>query len=331
MNQATSRVPILVSLAGVALVGFVLFLLQWAAPVVTPIMLAMYLAALAAPLFIWMSKRGWATGWSLVALVGVIALVFVGLGLLLWLAANRLSAGLSLYGGQIATQLAAVLADAPQAADNASAILNATLVYFVSAVVDVAGTLVFSTVVVALVLLEMPRLRALLDGKLRDRPFFHAAPALADTAVQYFLIRTRLNVFTGLAAFVMFWLLGIDYALLWGVLVFALSYVPYIGLVVASVPPVILALAEHGPMRALIVVSGVLIINVAIENVVAPVYTGRGLSLSPLVVFIAFFFWAWLLGPIGALLAMPITVLMLLVLQQDERTLWLAQIIGNER
>ena len=105
MNQATSRVPILVSLVGVALVGFVLFLLQWAAPVVTPIMLAMYLAALAAPLYIWMSKRGWATGWSLAALVGVIALVFVGLGLLLWLAANRLSDGLSLYGGQIAAQV----------------------------------------------------------------------------------------------------------------------------------------------------------------------------------------------------------------------------------
>ena len=84
-------------------------------------------------------------------------------------------------------------------------------------------------------------------------------------------------------------------------------------------------------LGALLVVIGVTVINVSVENIVAPVYTGRGLSLSPLVVFIAFFFWAWLLGPVGALLAMPITVLIMLILQGDERTRWLARIVGNER
>ena len=103
--------------------------------------------------------------------------------------------------------------------------------------------------------------------------------------------------------------LGVDYALLWGLMAFILSYVPYIGLFTAAVPPTILALAEHGLTRALIVVVGVILINLAIENIVEPQLTGKTLKLSPTVVVLSFFFWAWLLGPTGALLSMPITTL----------------------
>lgn len=326
--------PIVLSTAGLALFGLLLVLLQWAAPVVTPIMLALYMAALAAPLYVWMTKRGWASGWALAALVGVIVVIFIGLGILLLLSADRLRTGLGVYGGQIADQLAVLEIDTVAGAGVESRIggsLSGVLLFFVAAVAKVAGTLVFSTMVVALLLLEIPRLRNLFAGPLADKPIMSVLPTLADTAVQYFLIRTRLNVFTGFGAFLGFWLLGVDYAWLWAILVFALSYVPYIGLLVASVPPVILAFAEYGLVRALLVIVAVAVINVGIENILAPVYTGRGLNLSPLIVFVAFFFWAWLLGPVGALLAMPITVLMLLAFEQDERTGWLAQLIGSAR
>ena len=67
-----------------------------------------------------------------------------------------------------------------------------------------------------------------------------------------------------------------------------------------------------------------------IENVLEPGYTGKRLSLSPTIVFLSIFFWSWLLGPVGALLSMPITVLLLLVFENNEDTLWLAKIIGSE-
>ncbi|HSN78344.1 MAG TPA: AI-2E family transporter, partial [Anaerolineae bacterium] len=79
-----------------------------------------------------------------------------------------------------------------------------------------------------------------------------------------------------------------------------------------------------------IVVIGVTLINLLIENVLEPAYTGKRLSLSPTIVFLSVFFWSWLLGPVGALLSMPITVLLLLVSRHTEGTLWLAKIIGNE-
>jgi predicted PurR-regulated permease PerM len=124
-------------------------------------------------------------------------------------------------------------------------------------------------------------------------------------------------------------ILGVDYPLLWGVLAFFLSYIPYIGLLTAMIPPALLALAELGWIQALIVVIAITAMNLAVENILEPGYTGKQLQLSPTVVFFSFFFWAWLLGPAGALLSMPITVLLLLVFQRDESTRWLAQIIDR--
>ena len=96
------------------------------------------------------------------------------------------------------------------------------------------------------------------------------------------------------------------------------------------IPPALLALAESGWLQALIVVIAITAMNLTVENVLEPGYTGKRLQLSPTVVFLSFFFWAWLLGPIGALLSMPITVLLMLVSQRDEGTRWMAQIIGRE-
>src|SRR5918993_379698 len=86
------------------------------------------------------------------------------------------------------------------------------------------------------------------------------------------------------------------------------SFVPYIGLVLAVAPAVVLALAEFGADRALLVAAGVTVINVLAENLLSPMMMGRGLNLSPTVVFLSFILWAWLLGGPGAFLAVPITL-----------------------
>ena len=81
-----------------------------------------------------------------------------------------------------------------------------------------------------------------------------------------------------------------------------------------------------------IVLSGIaIVINLAIENIVEPQLTGKQLKLSPTAVFISFFFWGWLLGPIGVFLSMPITVMIMLVLDSSEETAWAARLIGASR
>lgn len=325
------------ALAGLALVGLVLLLMHLAAPVLVPVLFAFYLAALALPAFGWLQRRGVKRGVALLVLIAILVGGGIALILLVLTSVRHLQAGLQTYSTELAAkaaELEAVLARAgiqPGESGQAGAAAASVLSSLLRAIVDVASNAVVSLVVVAFFLLESQRLLQILrSDSVRNLPFLGEAPQLAHTAVRYFGIRTRLNLLTGTGVSIVCFLVGVDYPLLWGALAFVLSYIPYIGLFTAMIPPTLLALAEKGWLQALVVVITITALNLTVENVLEPGYTGRQLQLSPTVVFLSFFFWAWLLGPIGALLSMPITVMLLLVCQRDESTRWLAQIIGRE-
>jgi AI-2 transport protein TqsA len=146
--------------------------------------------------------------------------------------------------------------------------------------------------------------------------------------VLQFGLRAIVNLVTGAGITVMLFLLGVDFALLWGILTFFLSFVPYIGLVLAVTPAVVLALAEFGVTRAVLVIVGVIVINILAENVLSPMMMGRGLNISPTIVFLSFIIWAWLLGGPGAFLALPITLFVAVMFDTFPETRWLASLIG---
>jgi predicted PurR-regulated permease PerM len=102
---------------------------------------------------------------------------------------------------------------------------------------------------------------------------------------------------------------GVDHALLWAVLSFLLSFVPNIGFVLSMLPPMLLALLSGGWVSALIVFAGYQLINTLLDNIIGPRYIGRQLRISALLSFLSVIFWAWVLGPTGAILAVPLTVL----------------------
>ena len=330
--------PITRVLAGAALVGFYLILVHLAAPVLVPILFAFFLIALALPVFQWLQRRGLKRGLALFLLVALLLAVGLGLLLLALISVKSLQSGMAANSDESSakiSELAAVLAssgvDLSSVSEQLAALSAAVLAGFLSALVAIISTGMTSLVIVAFFLLESERFMNIVrTGVIKDRPMLSQLPAVAQTAVQYFSIRARLNLITGAGVTLICLLLGVDYPLLWGVVAFFLSFVPYIGLVIAMIPPTLLALAEFGWVQALIVVIGVTAINLLIENVLEPSYTGKRLSLSPTVVFLSVFFWSWLLGPVGALLSMPITVLLLLVFKNTESTLWLAKIIGKE-
>jgi predicted PurR-regulated permease PerM len=329
--------PLARLLLAVALTGLVLVLIHWAADVLTPLMVAFFLLALAMPSYRWLQARGVKQGLALLLLI--VALI-VGGGLLLalvLLAAGRLQTGLAAYGEQLVSRfqdVEAALAERgiePGGSGWAAASASGLLGGLLAAIVDVASGAIVSLVIVAFFLLESSRfIRILKSDRVRVLPVLGEVPRVARTAVQYFGIRTRLNLVTGAGVSALCLILGVDYPLLWGVTAFFLSYIPYIGLATAMIPPALLALAEFGWVQALIVVVAITAINLLIENILEPGYTGRQLQLSPTVVFFSFFFWAWLLGPAGALLSMPITVLLLLVFRSEEGTRWMADLIDRD-
>lgn len=330
--------PITRSLLGVALIGFVLMLLHLATPILTPILFAFFLVAMAISPFRWLLARGVRRGPALLLMIAILLVGGVGLVLLTLVSVRNLQAGLSLYAEQLAARTAELTAALSQIGlglggmETQLATLGASrMSAFLGALVSVASSALISLVIVAFFLFELDRFISIIENeRVRTVPFLGQAPEVGRTAVRYFGIRTRLNIITGFGVTLICLLLRIDYAVLWGVVAFFLSYIPYIGLLTAMIPPALLALAEHGWPQALLVVFAIVLINLIIENVVEPGYTGKRLQLSPTIVFLSFFFWGWLLGPVGALLSMPITVMLLLVLQRDEDTLWLARIIGTE-
>ena len=167
--------------------------------------------------------------------------------------------------------------------------------------------------------------------------FGRSAESLAGPRVflanlgRYLGIKTLISVVTGICAGFLTWSLGLDFPLLWGMLAFLLNYVPTIGSIIAAVPAVLLALVQLGPGAAGATALGFAAINVVFGNILEPRVMGYGVGLSPLIVFIGLVFWGFIFGPVGMLLSVPLTMTLKLGLESDERTRWVAILIGSER
>lgn len=329
--------PVMQALRGAVLVGLLLVLISWAAPVLTPIMVAGFVAALVAPLYFWLERRGVSSRLALIVLLALVVVTILLLVGLLWLSAQRMiedvaayETGLEEWESEIESAMDSLGLTETSVREILSGEQLATIVLkIVGLVVESVADLFFGLVLVAFLLIDLKRLLNLAETELSDRPALGNLEGIAQTVVTYFGVRTRLNLLTGIGIGLLLLVLGVDHALLWGLLAFVLSYVPYIGLFVAGIPPTILALAEHGAGRAIIVVIGIILVNLAAENILEPRLTGQALKLSPVVVIVSFFIWGWLLGPVGAILSMPITVTIVLISEQDERTRWLARFMSS--
>lgn len=151
-----------------------------------------------------------------------------------------------------------------------------------------------------------------------------------NTVKQYMAIKTWVSLATGIAVFILLAIVGVNYAVLWGLLAFFLNYVPNIGSIIAAVPAVLLALIQLGFIKSVIVAGGFVVINLVVGSVIEPRFMGRGLGLSTLVVFLSLLFWGWVLGPVGMLLSVPLTMTAKIALDSREETRWLAILLGPE-
>ena len=152
--------------------------------------------------------------------------------------------------------------------------------------------------------------------------------AAATTINQYMGIKMLTSLATGVAVVILIRLIGVDYAILWGVLAFLLNFIPNIGSIIAAVPAVLLALVQLGAVPALVAAGGYLLINTVVGTFLEPRYMGKGLGLSTLVVFLSLIFWGWVLGPVGMLLSVPLTIAIKIALDSQPNTRWMAVMLG---
>jgi len=159
-----------------------------------------------------------------------------------------------------------------------------------------------------------------------DLPRFARAAREVQT---YLVVKSGLSVVTGGLCGGWVFICGVDFPLLWGLLAFFLNYIPTLGMFIATIPPVVVALIQFGPGSAILVLAGYLVINFTLGNFVEPRIMGRALGLSPLVVFLSMVFWGLLWGPIGALVAVPLTMVIKILLASTEDLRWAAVLLGS--
>ncbi len=185
-------------------------------------------------------------------------------------------------------------------------------------------------VMVIFMLIEAARMpekvREAFNGRDLTNEYFNK---IAEDTWNYTKIKTMASALTGIATAIGLWFLGIEYALLWGLLMFFLNYIPNIGQVIASVPPVLIALIDQGVTMAVIVTIWLVVVNTAFGYGFEPRYLGEGLGISSLIVLLSLIFWGWILGPIGMFLSAPLTMVVKIVLQNDPRTRWIATLLKN--
>jgi AI-2 transport protein TqsA len=146
----------------------------------------------------------------------------------------------------------------------------------------------------------------------------------------YLAIKTLVSLGTGLIIGVWLYVLGVDHFLLWAVLAFLFNYIPNIGSIIAAVPAVLLAFVQLGPATAGFTALGFVVSNMVMGNVIEPRYMGRGLGLSTLVVFLSLIFWGWLLGTVGMLLSVPLTMIVKIALESSPDTRWVALLLASD-
>jgi predicted PurR-regulated permease PerM len=181
------------------------------------------------------------------------------------------------------------------------------------------------------ILLEASVLPAKIRAAMKNSPETYANLSnVADKVKHYLVLKTLISLATGILITIWLLILKVDYAILWGLIAFLLNFVPNIGSIIAGIPAVLLALLQLGPGTALLTALGYLVVNITIGSILEPRWMGQRLGLSTLVVFLSLIFWGWLLGPIGMLLSVPLTMLVKIILQSKEDTRWAAILLGSE-
>ena len=148
---------------------------------------------------------------------------------------------------------------------------------------------------------------------------------------RYLGIKTLTSLATGLTVAIWLAVQGVDYPMMWGVFAFLLNYIPTIGSIIAALPAVLLALIQLGPVSAGIAGIGFLLVNTLIGSVIEPKVMGQGIGLSALVVFLSLAFWGWVLGPVGMLLSVPLTMVVKIALAGRSSTRWVSILLGSNK
>jgi len=309
---------------------------------IVPLMLALFLAIIAAPGVSWLKRKRVP---SPVAILLVVIVMLAGLtvvGIVLGRSVNLFVAAIPQYQVRIDGLVESIPASLERfnididESEITEILSPGSIMSWVGSGLKGLAALLKNAFVISLIVVFMLMEGVWIPTKLRvafgeDSGTVQQLSHAATQIQRYLAVKTIISLATG--TFIAVWtaVVGLDFVLVWGLLAFLLNFIPTIGSLIAAVPAVLLALVQLGPGAALAVGIGFLIVNVAFGNIIEPNVMGRTLGLSTLVVFLSLVFWGWVLGTVGMLLSVPLTMIIKIILESSETTRPIAIMLDNGR
>lgn len=309
-----------------------------------PMFLALMLVIAVSPVQTWMLRHGvprWVSTLSILLILYSVILALVGV---LAISVAQLVNLLPSYSGRATTlldsatkQLAVWGYSKDQIANIGNQIgpgrIADVLTTVLSQVTSIATTLFFVVTLMLFMGLDAIGFPERMQQVWQARPnVAQALTSYASGTRRYLVVSSIFGLICSVLDAVALEVLKVPLPLLWAVLAFITNYIPNIGFFIGLVPPAMLALLDGGPREMLLTIGAYMLINLLIQTGIQPRFVGTVVGLSATVTFLALAFWAWALGPLGALLAIPMTLLAkALLIDVDPQSRWLDAIVGSEQ
>ena len=314
--------------------------LKAAASLMVPLLLSAFLAIICLPPLYFLMQRGLGVTTS----VAIVTVSLLSTGLLVSLfaasAVADFSNNLPFYQGRIHEQMGQIITWLSNLGFNipSGSIIEtfdpSSLMKMVGKLLSSIGNALTDAFLIILIVIfllfeaiALPHKFAYMDD---HAPSTHYFENFLKTVHSYIVIKSMVSIATGILITVWLTILGVDYPILWGLMAFLFNFVPNIGSIIAAVPAVMLALVQLGADSALYTAFGYVFVNIIMGNVIEPRFMGKGVGLSTLVVFLSLVVWGWVLGPVGMLLSVPLTMIVKLAFEAKPETHWIAVLLGPD-
>jgi len=334
----TLKIPASIILAAIIII---LAGMMQAASLVTQILLALFISIICAQPVLWLQKKKVPQGLAVaIVVIGIIG-IFTGFGNLISSSLSSFSQNLPEYEKNLNSMSTSVIQfikekgidiskDSLAGMFDASKVMNITA-GFLGQLGGLMGN-TFTVFFLALfLLLELDsiaiKIQAVVKGSDDSIDYLNK---IGKSIRHYLSIKTVTSIMTGVLIWLSLTIIGVDYAIIWGLIAFLLNYIPNIGSIIAAIPTVLFSAIQLG-FGGVIWTSIVFVaVNMFIGNAVEPKMMGRGMGLSTFVVFFSLIFWGFIMGTVGMFLSVPLTMTIKIILEQNKNTRWLAIILGTE-
>ncbi len=338
-------------LVGSAATLIILYGIKILKPILVPLSFALLFGVICSGLVRWFRSKGLSYVSSVISSVLLLASLVTSILVLLSISLQEMAqiveaskgtleltlnqgwAKIQAWLSEIAPSLAPKIQDRPENSATIVDLIIKIASNFLAMLFQSSKVLGLALVFSFFILLELPDFEYKMNTAFQDTLKTERLVSVVQDIQSYLQVKTFTSLITGLLITIGLSLIGVRLAILWGILAFALNYIPFVGSIVAAIPAVLFSLLnvpEHGISVTLMVISLYIFTNVLVSNFIEPTMMSSSLGLSPIVVFGSLVFWGFLWGPAGMLLSVPFTMVLKIIFENSEDLRWAAIMLSNK-